>query len=548
MKEQEFKLPEIPEGEQSPLVQELLLLLVNQQLRIKELEEEIERLKKLKGRPKIRPSQMDKQGKESNEERKPGPKRSKTGELKIDEERVIAPEGLPENPRAHGWRFKGYNDYVVQELSIEIHNIRYRLEQWHGPNGQHLGGKLPGTVEGHYGAGLRSYVLYEHHNQRVPQPLLLQQLREWGIEISAGQLNNLLVTGQRVFHEEKAQLLEAGLKVSNHIHVDDTGARHKGKNGYCTHIGNELFAWFESTESKSRENFLSLLRAGHEDYVLNTGALEYMVRNKLPKYKLELLEEGKSFPNKQAWKSYLKKVGITGPRHVQIATEGALMGSLLAHGLPKDMGVVSDDAGQFNIFRHVLCWLHAERNINKLVPLNDTHTKHINWVRSQIWELYADLKTYKTDKSLRTKGFQEEIRARFDEMCGTRTSYAMLNGQLKRLAANKTELLRVLDDPSLPLHNNLSERDIREYVSRRKISGSTRSDEGRRCRDTFTSLKKTCRKQGISFWDYLYDRVSKTNALPPLAETIRTRASETIQARASPSTGEHSQNATSQTQ
>jgi len=72
-------------------------------------------------------------------------------------------------------------------------------------------------------------------------------------------------------------------------------------------------------------------------------------------------------------------------------------------------------------------------------------------------------------------------------------------------------LLLVLERPEIPLHNNLSENDIREYVKRRKVSGSTRSDEGRRCRDTFTSLKKTCLKLGVSFWEYLLDRISKRN-------------------------------------
>ncbi|MBT8419738.1 MAG: transposase [Gammaproteobacteria bacterium] len=527
MKQQEFQLPEIPESEQTPLVQELLLVILEQQKRIRELGEEIEKLKGHKGKPRLRASQMDKQERKAKEERKPGPKKSKTGELEIHEEQVIAPRELPENPRAQGWRFKGYNDFVVQELRLDTRNIRYRLEEWQGPNGEYLKGKLPESVSGHYGAWLKSYVLYEHHHQRVTQPLLLQQLREWGIRISSGQLNNLLIEGKAVFHEEKAQLLETGLQVSNHIHVDDTGARHKGKNGYCTHIGNELFAWFESTQSKSRENFLGLLRVGSKDYVVNVGALEYMALNKLPKGKLELLEEGKSFPDEQTWKNYLEGLGITGSRHIRIATEGALMGCILARGLSEDMGIMSDDAGQFNIFRHALCWIHAERNINKLVPLNDTHAKHIHWVRSQIWDLYAALKAYKMDKSLQTPTFQEEIRARFDEMCRTRTDYATLNGHLKRLATNKTELLRVLDDPSLPLHNNLSERDIREYVYRRKISGSTRSDEGRRCRDTFASLKKTCRKLDIPFWDYLYDRVSNTNAFAPLPETIRARASPT---------------------
>ncbi len=264
------------------------------------------------------------------------------------------------------------------------------------------------------------------------------------------------------FHDEKEQILEAGIKASSDLQVDDTGARHDGKNGYCTFIGNEFFSWFESRESKSRVNFLGLLRAGHQDYVLNAGALEYMARHLLPKGKLKLLEAGKHFENQSAWEAYLKEVGITGSTHLRIATEGALIGSLLSHGFPEMMGIISDDAGQFNVFRHALCWIHAERTINKLIPLNPTHTKQIHWVRCQIWDLYADLKAYKTDKALQTPEFQTEIRARFDELSTTRTDYQILNGHLKRLAGNKEELLRVLDDPRLPLHNNLSERDIRE--------------------------------------------------------------------------------------
>jgi hypothetical protein len=90
--------------------------------------------------------------------------------------------------------------------------------------------------------------------------------------------------------------------------------------------------------------------------------------------------------------------------------------------------------------------------------------------------------------------------------------------------ANKAELLRVLERPELPLHNNLSETDIREYVKRRKISGGTRSEDGRRGRDTFASLKKTCRKLGVSFWKYLVDRIRGDNAIPPLPELIAARA------------------------
>ncbi len=58
------------------------------------------------------------------------------------------------------------------------------------------------------------------------------------------------------------------------------------------------------------------------------------------------------------------------------------------------------------------------------------------------------------------------------------------------------------------------------------ISGSTRSEAGRRCRDTFASLKKTCRKLGVSFWEYLKDRVSGNNAIPTLGVLIAQKAIE----------------------
>jgi len=95
-----------------------------------------------------------------------------------------------------------------------------------------------------------------------------------------------------------------------------------------------------------------------------------------------------------------------------------------------------------------------------------------------------------------------------------------MNQALKRMRRNREELLRVWQRPELPLHNNLSESDIRDYVKKRKISGSTRSPSGRRCRDTFASLKKTCRKNGLPFWQYLKDRVFSWHRIPPLAQWV----------------------------
>ena len=135
------------------------------------------------------------------------------------------------------------------------------------------------------------------------------------------------------------------------------------------------------------------------------------------------LEADRVFKDKAAFKAYRQSLNITHSRHVQIITAGALVGSLLANGLPADMGIVSDEAGQFNVFRHALCWIPVERNINKLVPLNPTHAKQIKWVRTQVWDIYANLKQYKTKETCQNTEFAEMIQAHFDELCRTRTTY-----------------------------------------------------------------------------------------------------------------------------
>ncbi len=155
---------------------------------------------------------------------------------------------------------------------------------------------------------------------------MLEQLHELDIDISTGQLNNILIENKECFHQEKDHILAVGLQVSSYINVDDTGARHQGQNGYCTHIGNESFSWFESTESKSRINFLFFLRAGHSDYLIIVDAIEYMQSHKLPQYVIKpiIANLHEIFANDSQWDECLTDCAIVKDRHVQIATEGAL--------------------------------------------------------------------------------------------------------------------------------------------------------------------------------------------------------------------------------
>jgi hypothetical protein len=288
-------LPKINPEDRTPLFDVLLELLAWQDKRIDELEQKILKLKGETTKPNIKPSKMDKDtADEGNTDDssplkpKKGPKRSKTVHLNIDAMIDIQPDKIP-----LGSTFKGYREVVIQDIKFETFNTCYRLAQYQTPEGSYVSGQLPGGLDGcHFGKSLISFILYQYHHQHVTQSLLLKQLQDLGVDISSGRLSQFITDGLDLFHDEKDQLLQTGLSVSQYVHTDDTGARHDGKNGYCTHIGNELFAWFSSTESKSRINFLSCLgQGGSASYVLNVGALTYMEQQKLPPMLLARLED-----------------------------------------------------------------------------------------------------------------------------------------------------------------------------------------------------------------------------------------------------------------
>ena len=210
-------------------------------------------------------------------------------------------------------------------------------------------------------------------------------------------------------------------------------------------------------------------------------------------------------------------------RAVRIATEGALLGCLIEQGVSPELKILSDGAPQFDILVHASCWVHAERPLTRMVPYNEAHRQAIKFVQSLLWELYKDLKLFRRRPE---GGGKAALEHRFDFVVEQKTGYASINQVLAEMRVHKADLLRVLEHPEVPLHNNGTESDIRDYVKKRKISGGTRSDTGRRCRDTFTSLKKTCRKLQVSFWSFLQDRLCGLGKIPRISELIRQRAAE----------------------
>jgi hypothetical protein len=499
--------------------------IVELQRMVAALRDEIARLKGGPGRPNLKPSGMERgtepAGSSGKRKRPRGSTRSK---LTIDEERTVTVVAPP-----RGSRFKGYASFVVQDLVIRARVVNFRRERWQTADGEVMTAPLPAGIDGHFGPELRRFVLAQYHQGQMTAPRLVTLLRSLGIFISKRQVIRLLIASQDGFLTEARDVLRAGLSRAAWITVDDTGARHKAANGFCTQMGNAHFAWFGTTGSKSRLNFLELLRAGYDDYVVNAAALAYMRERALAAGVIARLVEhpDRHFCDRKAWNAHLDALGITAlkvnPDPVLIATEGALWGSVKAHGLLPDTVIVSDDAGQFKIGSHGLCWVHAERLVHKLDTFTDDNRAAQATVRALIWEFYADLKAYRCAPTRQRKA---ALRARFDHIFTRKTGFVTLDRLLARLNANKSELLMVLDRPETPLHTNGSENDIRCHVTRRKLSGGTRSDLGRDCRDAFLGLAKTSAKLKIAFWDYLGDRlaVPGAQAIPQLPEIILARA------------------------
>lgn len=496
----------------------------NQSLKekIASLTAELEASKKLPEKPKYKASKLNKAEKKEKGFGKRGgsEKRSKKAEFEVDEEKKIEPEGLPEGAKLHQYR-----QYDVQEISIERRNIRFLLGEYDLPSGERVRGELPTEYRqtGHFGPMLVSHILYGYYQNRVTQPLIKEQLREWGVEISVGQIDRILSEGKEKFHQEQAEVLREGLLNSAYVHSDDTGSKHQGKNGYTTVIGNELFSYFYSSGSKSRENFLQALQGGKTVYVLNEEGKQYLESDNLAQKHWRVLSFSDEMlaTSPEGWSQYLEKVGINSPQARRRVSEAALLGGLYAQGVSPSLHLLSDGARQFCLFTHALCWIHAERGLRKLSGSTAEFRDNIETVQTQLWTYYQDLKAYRENPHE-----AEKIRLgqRFDDIFGTDyPHHPCLNLALAVFRDRKQELLRVLDFPDLPLHNNAAETDIREYVTRRKISGGTRSDLGRRARDTFIGLKKTCRKLGISFWHYLGSRLRDDSSVLSLPDILRER-------------------------
>lgn len=491
------------------------------------VKDELARLKQLPPRPPHKPSGMDKatdaKGPEGGGSEKGGRSTRRRGS-QLDKLTIGATVVVRAQAPA-GSRRKGYEDIVVQDLSLKPTVTRYRRERWETPDGETIIAELDSGIVGGYGPNLNRLVLALHFAGQMTCERIVALLNGMGVVISKRQVVRLLTVKLETFRAEDAAVLKAGLSGA-YVTVDDTGARHAGKSGYTTQIGSSSFTTFRTGPSKSRLAFLSRLCGGASLHVINDAALAYMKGRDLSQIVIDRLieHETRIFSSPENWERHLQALGLSEmkvlPDPVVIASEAALWGAIHHQGLLQDTVIVSDDAGQFRLGVHALCWVHAERLVHKLIAANDKQRNAVEVARRMIWWFYRSLKDYKLAPSPEQA---QILRSRFDRIFRRgRTGYAMLDRLLTRLHRNKDHLLRVLDRPEIPLHTNASENDIRAFVTKRKISGGTVSDKGRDARDVMLGLAKTCMKLKLSYYDFVGDRLGIPGPkIPHLANLVR---------------------------
>jgi hypothetical protein len=337
-----------------------------------------------------------------------------------------------------------------------------------------------------------------------------------------------LIKEKSLFHKEKTDLYEAGLKSSSWQNTDGTGSRVNGENRNCQIMSNPLYTAYFTTKKKDRLSMLDVLRNFRERrYLINEETLEYVITFGLSDYvitKLNGLTGDKELNEEEFINLVEKEFPKLGKNHRQRLFESAAIASY--HNqmeFPVVELLLCDDAPQFKLLTEklALCWVHEGRHYKKLEPEIYYHRQLLKAFVDKLWSFYEKLLNYKTKPE---EVSAMELSKEFDELFSTITGYEALDDRIVKTKEKKVSLLMVLEYPEIPLHNNAAEVEARRIVRKRDISFGTKTEEGTKASDTFLSIYATTRKLGISFYKYIYDRVSKAFEIPNLGEIINQKA------------------------
>ncbi|WP_287243133.1 MULTISPECIES: transposase [unclassified Okeania] len=426
--------------------------------------------------------------------------------------------------------FKGYEEVIIQDITLGTDHVLFLKQKYYSHSTRKTPkAELPSGDEGEFGPGIKSLIISLYYGGNMTQGKLLEFLEDMGISMSAGHLSNLLIKNQSGFETEKSEIYEAGLLSSPWQHFDQTGAPVGGVNYTTNVVCNPLDTVYFTTAKKDRLSVLQgLLDRRELEFIINQETFSLLETLHIPdkwKKSLELLPQ-ETVLNSIEFNGLLDRdLPLLGPQMRQrIKDAAAIAFDHQQTDWPVIKTLLCDDAPTFKLLTDnlALCWVHEGRDYKKLTPKVNDHQQLLEQFLDDFWDYYRELLAYRDALTISTA---HRLRSEFSRLFDTQSGDQQLD-ERKRLTATKiSELLLVLDHPELPLHNNPAELAARTMVRRRHISYGTQTTEGTASWDTFMSLVATTRKLGLSFFEYVRDRISQTRNIPSLATIIDDRSS-----------------------
>jgi len=516
------------------LIEKLTADLRDAQAEIQRLRDENNRLKGEQGKPKIKanttkPPAEDHSSEKERHKTRQRHKSSKNADIHIDREQKLEVDKalLPEDAE-----FKGCEDVVVQDIRLGTDNVLFHKEKYYSRSTrQSYEAELPRGYSGQYGPGIQAVVLTFYYGMQASEPKILEFLENVGIRISKGEISNWLIQGRESFHAEKDGVYEAGLASSPYQQTDDTVTRVDGQNQHCHVVCNPVYTSYHTRASKERLTVLDVLRNGRQRiFRLNAEALGYM--------ESQLKWSKAVWGTLQSWvcerdldePSFLKRLDAElpglGKQHRKLLIDAAAVAAYHAEtGFPVVKALICDDAPQFNWLARwmMLCWVHEGRHYKKLSPVVALHREQLDAFLKRFWEYYDQLLAY---RQAPTSDESQRLETEFASLFALKTGYEELDKRIAKTKTKKESLLLVLKYPELPLHNNAAELGVRQRVRKRDVSFGPRTQAGVRAWDTFATLAATSKKLGVSFYQYIYDRISGENQIPPMADLVTKAAKD----------------------
>lgn len=515
------------------LVEKLSADLRDAQVENQRLRDEVNRLKGEQGKPKTKgntpkPPRSDHSSENERHQTRQRHKKSKKAEIQIDREQVVDvdPSVLPRDAK-----FKEYKEVVVQDILLRTDNIRFRKMKYYAASTRKTYlAELPRGYEGQFGPGIKALTLAFYYGIGTSEPKIQEFFENVGIQISAGEISNLLIKKQESFHAEKDAVYEAGLHSSPWQQTDDTLTRVNGQNQHCQVVCNPMYTSYHTRTSKNRLSVLDVLRNGRKRlFRLNEEAISYLGSIPWSKKAWKTIQ---GWQSEQDWEeaAFVERLEEGLPKlskqQRKLLLDAAAVAAYHAQkNEPVIQALVCDDAPQFNWLGKamMLCWVHEGRHYKKLMPVIPLHRKILDDFLKQFWAYYHQLLEYR-----RQPAVEDHLRLEkeFDDLCSIHTGYEALDERIIKTKAKKDSLLLVLSHPELPLHNNASELGVRQRVRKRDVSFGPRTEDGAKAWDTFGTLAETTKKLNVSFYRYLQDRISGLHQIPPLADLVIARADE----------------------